>query len=180
MMQRLTLLLAAIRATTIINGSINNNFVNAHQPTDEPTTIRLAQQTLNELFLTSQNTRLQAARIAEEAAKADKDSTAAVDTDTDVTKADDENNNDPPNDPSNQHQQQILAASSDPNLHYDGSELIQWINENGGFIHPNVKIGLDPTGNYRGVFVKTVEEMEEESGRVGGIEEEDIICRIPW
>ena len=35
-----------------------------------------------------------------------------------------------------------------------GSNLIEWINSNGGYIHPNARIGLDPSGQYRGVFVK--------------------------
>ena len=64
----------------------------------------------------------------------------------------------------------------DKNLSYDGSELIEWINTNGGYIHPNARIGLDPSGQYRGVFVKTVEE----GGTVEGVENDDIIGRIPW
>ena len=63
------------------------------------------------------------------------------------------------------------------NLSYDGSDLIAWINSNGGFIHPNARIGLDPTGQYRGVFVKSV---GEEGGTSDGIEDDDIIARIPW
>ena len=34
----------------------------------------------------------------------------------------------------------------DKNLSYDGSDLIEWINDSGGFVHPNARIGLDPTG----------------------------------
>ena len=64
----------------------------------------------------------------------------------------------------------------DKNLSYDGSELIEWINTNGGYIHPNARIGLDPSGQYRGVFVKTVEE----GGTTEGIENDGIIGRIPW
>ena len=64
----------------------------------------------------------------------------------------------------------------DENLSYDGSELIEWINSNGGHIHPNARIGLDPSGQYRGVFVKTVEE----GGTSEGIANDDIIGRIPW
>lgn len=75
--------------------------------------------------------------------------------------------------------QQTLASSTsniDPNLTYNGDELISWITENGGYIHPNARIGLDPTGKYRGVFVKTVEE----GGTEEGIAEDEVVCRIPW
>ena len=64
----------------------------------------------------------------------------------------------------------------DKNLSYDGSELIEWINSNGGYIHPNARIGLDPSGQYRGVFVKTIDE----GGTSEGIAKDDIIGRIPW
>eukprot|EP00571_Detonula_confervacea_P014899 CAMPEP_0172306364 /NCGR_PEP_ID=MMETSP1058-20130122/7441_1 /TAXON_ID=83371 /ORGANISM="Detonula confervacea, Strain CCMP 353" /LENGTH=540 /DNA_ID=CAMNT_0013018219 /DNA_START=146 /DNA_END=1768 /DNA_ORIENTATION=- len=67
--------------------------------------------------------------------------------------------------------------AEDKNLSYDGSDLIEWINNNGGYIHPNARIGLDPTGQYRGVFVKNV---EEEGGTSEGIEEGDTVARIPW
>ncbi len=40
------------------------------------------------------------------------------------------------------------------------------VNSNGGFIHPNVRIGLDPMGQYRGVFVKN-------AGAEGGHERGD-------
>jgi hypothetical protein len=88
---------------------------------------------------------------------------------------------------------------NDKNLSYDGSDLIEWINANGGFIHANARIGLDPTGMYRGVFVKKNREhnnsnnnngsdddlgnkpkMINEEEEVEGIEEGDIIARIPW
>ena len=39
-----------------------------------------------------------------------------------------------------------------------------------------MRIGLDPSGLYRGVFVKTLEE----GGTAEGIEEGDVIGRIPW
>ena len=67
------------------------------------------------------------------------------------------------------------GTMEDKNRSYDGSDLIEWINSNGGFIHPNARIGLDPTGQFRGVFVKDADENGE-----GGIEEEEIICKIPW
>ena len=35
---------------------------------------------------------------------------------------------------------------------------------------------MDPTGKYRGVFVKTVEE----GGTEEGIAEDEVVCRIPW
>jgi len=57
-----------------------------------------------------------------------------------------------------------------------GQAIIEWINSNGGLIHSNARIGLDPTGQYRGVFVKTLEE----GGTVDGIEDGDIVGRIPW
>jgi hypothetical protein len=66
----------------------------------------------------------------------------------------------------------------DKNIAYDGSNLIEWINSNGGFIHPNARIGLDPTGNYRGVFVKSV--GEKEGGTKEGIQEDELVCSIPW
>ena len=57
-----------------------------------------------------------------------------------------------------------------------GQAIIEWINNNGGLIHSNARIGLDPTGQYRGVFVKSLEE----GGTVEGIEDGDIVGRIPW
>mmetsp|Transcript_19707 Transcript_19707/g.29401 ORF Transcript_19707/g.29401 Transcript_19707/m.29401 type:complete len:483 (-) Transcript_19707:878-2326(-) len=66
----------------------------------------------------------------------------------------------------------------DKNISYDGSDLIEWITSNGGFIHPNARIGLDPTGNYRGVFVKSV--GGEDGGTEEGIEEDELVCSIPW
>ena len=57
-----------------------------------------------------------------------------------------------------------------------GQKIIEWINNNGGLIHSNARIGLDPTGQYRGVFVKTLEE----GGTAEGIEDGDIVGRIPW
>lgn len=75
--------------------------------------------------------------------------------------------------------------SNDKNLSYDGSDLIEWINSNGGFIHQNARIGLDHTGKYRGVFVKInnsekTNENDSERRIDEGIEEGDIIARIPW
>lgn len=75
---------------------------------------------------------------------------------------------------SNQNKQE----EDDKNLTYDGSDLIEWITSNGGFIHPNARIGLDPTGQYRGVFVKSV--GGEEGGTEEGIEEDDLVASIPW
>ena len=66
----------------------------------------------------------------------------------------------------------------DKNIAYEGSDLIEWITSNGGFIHPNARIGLDPTGNYRGVFVKSV--GGEDGGTEEGIEEDELVCSIPW
>ena len=57
-----------------------------------------------------------------------------------------------------------------------GQAIIEWINNNGGLIHSNARIGLDPTGQYRGVFVKSLEE----GGTVEGIEDGDIVGKIPW
>eukprot|EP00986_Skeletonema_menzelii_P015584 scaffold12132_cov153-Skeletonema_menzelii.AAC.1 len=67
---------------------------------------------------------------------------------------------------------------ADKNVAYDGSDLIEWITSNGGFIHPNARIGLDPTGQYRGVFVKSV--GGEEGGTEEGIEEDELVATIPW
>mmetsp|Transcript_36294 Transcript_36294/g.73933 ORF Transcript_36294/g.73933 Transcript_36294/m.73933 type:complete len:463 (+) Transcript_36294:37-1425(+) len=67
---------------------------------------------------------------------------------------------------------------ADRNIAYDGSDLIDWIKSNGGFIHPNTRIGLDPTGQYRGVFVKSA--GGEDGGTPDGIEKDTIICEIPW
>lgn len=97
-----------------------------------------------------------------------------------------------------------LAASEeeeeeeDPNRNYHGEDLIQWITSHGGMIHANARIGFDPTGRYRGVFVTTnangdtaettttttTTEGEETTPpnlpSTTGIEEGDIIARIPW
>eukprot|EP00985_Skeletonema_marinoi_P015884 scaffold8346_cov146-Skeletonema_marinoi.AAC.1 len=67
---------------------------------------------------------------------------------------------------------------ADRNIAYDGSDLIDWIKSNGGFIHPNTRIGLDPTGQYRGVFVKSA--GGEDGGTPDGIEKDTIICEISW
>ena len=74
--------------------------------------------------------------------------------------------------------QQQQQGEEDKNIAYDGSDLIEWINSNGGFIHPNARIGLDPTGQYRGVFVKNVD--DEEGGTEKGIGEDELVCSIPW
>ena len=71
------------------------------------------------------------------------------------------------------------STQFDKNIAYDGSDLIEWINSNGGFIHPNARIGLDPTGQYRGVFVKNVGD-DEDGGTAEGIKDDDIIAKIPW
>jgi hypothetical protein len=68
-------------------------------------------------------------------------------------------------------------VEDDANVSYDGSDLVAWINDNGGLVHPNARIGLDPTGRYRGVFVRNV---IDEGGTVEGIEEGDVIVRVPW
>ena len=77
------------------------------------------------------------------------------------------------------------SGNNDKNLAYDGADLIEWINANGGFIHENARIGLDPTGMYRGVFVKNQNKIVEQNQPPRttmdvGIEEGDIIARIPW
>ena len=81
------------------------------------------------------------------------------------------------------------SGNNDKNLSYDGTDLIEWINANGGFIHENARIGLDPTGMYRGVFVKNQKKILLEHNNENeppprtmdeGIEEGDIIARIPW
>jgi hypothetical protein len=69
------------------------------------------------------------------------------------------------------------AEEEDKNLTYDGSDLIAWINDNGGLVHANARIGLDPTGQYRGVFVKNAGEA---GGTSDGIKEGDVVGRIPW
>ena len=72
------------------------------------------------------------------------------------------------------------GTASDPpdaNLLYDGSDLVDWIRGTpGGYVHPNARIGLDPSGKYRGVFVRTVEE----GGTGEGIPEGEMLCSIPW
>lgn len=123
-------------------------------PKNYEKTLDLAQDILDELFLTSENSK------TPDEAKADK-----VDVDPDKPKAD-----------LHTGAESLASSSVDPNLHYDGDELIEWINGNGGYIHPNARIGLDPTGKYRGVFVKTLEE----GGSEEGIGEDEVICRIPW
>ena len=118
----------------------------------------LARDILDELFLTSQNTKVD----------------SSIDTVTTV----DSKKPKPDLQTGPEAQQSIASSKSnvDPNMQYNGDELIEWINGNGGYIHPNARIGLDPTGKYRGVFVKTVEE----GGSAEGIENDDVICRIPW
>ena len=71
-----------------------------------------------------------------------------------------------------------VGEGEDKNIEYDGSDLIDWIKSNGGYIHPNARIGLDPTGQYRGVFVKSV--GGEEGGTSSGIEKDSLLCEIPW
>lgn len=122
-------------------------------------TLNLAQDVLNNLLLTSENSK------TPDDSKADKS-----DVDPNKPKVDLQ---------TGPEAQQTLASSTsniDPNLHYTGGDLIDWINSNGGYIHPNARIGLDPTGKYRGVFAKTIEE----GGSEEGIEEDDVICKIPW
>ena len=129
-------------------------------PKNYDKTLNLAQDILDELFLTSENT------------KSTSDSKSDKDTNVDPNKPKADLQTGP-------EAQQTLASSTsniDPNLNYNGDELINWINGNGGYIHPNARIGLDPTGKYRGVFVKSVEE----GGSEEGIEEDEVICRIPW
>ena len=50
------------------------------------------------------------------------------------------------------------------------------MDSNGGVLHPNARIGLDPTGSYRGIFVKR---EGEEGGTDDGEEDGDIVARIP-
>ena len=69
------------------------------------------------------------------------------------------------------------TEEEDANVSYDGSDLVAWINDNGGLVNTNARIGLDPTGRYRGVFVKN---DNDEGGTEDGIEEGDIIVRVPW
>ena len=64
----------------------------------------------------------------------------------------------------------------DETLTQPGSNLIEWINLNGGYIYPNARIGLDPSGQYLGVFVKPVAE----GATAAGIKAGDIVGRIPW
>jgi hypothetical protein len=124
-------------------------------PKNYNTNLELAQDILDELFLTSQNT-----KIEDTTRPASKEDKPKVDLQT-----------------GSESQQTLFTSKNiDPNLHYNGDTLINWINENGGYIHPNARIGLDPTGKYRGVFVKTLEE----GGTEGGIEDDEVICRIPW
>mmetsp|Transcript_18599 Transcript_18599/g.39007 ORF Transcript_18599/g.39007 Transcript_18599/m.39007 type:complete len:552 (+) Transcript_18599:217-1872(+) len=74
---------------------------------------------------------------------------------------------------------------TDDNSGYDGIELIEWIVSNGGFIHPNVRIGKDPSGEYRGIFVKEWDAKKSTDG-VGigksgrGIGKDEVISEIPW
>ncbi len=74
---------------------------------------------------------------------------------------------------------------TDNNSEYDGIKLVEWIISNGGYIHPNVRIGADPSGKYRGVFVKNWN-AERSSDGVGigksgrGIGKDEVIAEIPW
>lgn len=74
---------------------------------------------------------------------------------------------------------------TDDNSGYDGIELIEWIASNGGYIHPNVRIGKDPSGEYRGIFVKEWDAKRSTDG-VGigksgrGIGKDEVISEIPW
>ncbi|KAL3781896.1 hypothetical protein HJC23_004081 [Cyclotella cryptica] len=127
-------------------------------PQNYSSNLRLANEILDELFLTSHNS------------KADAKKPNEIKTDPSKPKPDLQ---------TGQTAQQALAAENsnpDPNLNYDGADLVEWINSNGGYIHPNARIGLDATGKYRGVFVKS---LGEEGGTEGGIQEDEIICRIP-
>ena len=133
-------------------------------PKNYSSNLQLAQDTLDELFLTSLNTKVERAPTHE----------------ADQAKKSGDNSDKPkPDLQTGPSAQQTLATSTsniDPNLHYDGQIIIDWVNNNGGYIHPGVRIGLDPTGQYRGVFVKT----PEEGGSDEGIEEDAVICKIPW
>ena len=139
-----------------------------------PSTVQLAQETLVSSFQTSQNRKLESKGNKKEDRKVlateSKAAAAAATTST-------------PQEPAGQQQQQQAAQDSpgtetDKNRDFDGSELVEWITSNGGFIHPNARIGLDPTGNYRGVFVKDVDESDPVTEL--GIADDEVICRIPW
>lgn len=152
-----------------------------------PSTVQLATETLTELLQTqtSQNKKL------ETKAEKNKETNGDDESDRISTGGDSEKKEVAPLGPGGQEQQQQAFKESypdsdeDKNLDFDGTELIEWINNNGGYIHPNVRIGLDPTGNYRGVFVKEWGEGEsgvegEIGGPGGGIGDGDVICKIPW
>lgn len=71
----------------------------------------------------------------------------------------------------------ITGAGNNNNLDFDSTELLHWITNNGGHIHPNAHIKeLDPKGSSRGVFVK----INDDGGTIEGIEKGAIICKIPW
>lgn len=148
-------LLTTLTTCIIIAPSSN---AKRHLPKNYAKNLDLAHDILDDLFLTSENTKNPEAKSD---TKTDNDTKPKADLQT------------------GPEAQQTLASSTsniDPNLSFNGDELIQWINENGGYIHPNARIGLDPTGKYRGVFVKTVEE----GGTEEGIGEDEVVCRIPW
>mmetsp|Transcript_28118 Transcript_28118/g.59009 ORF Transcript_28118/g.59009 Transcript_28118/m.59009 type:complete len:584 (+) Transcript_28118:154-1905(+) len=153
-----------------------------------PSTVQLATETLTELLQTqtSQNKKLETKAEKNKEKKADEE-----ESDKTSTVGDSEKKEAAPLGPGGQEQQQQAFKESypdseeDKNLDFDGTELIKWINNNGGYIHQNVRIGLDPTGNYRGVFVKEWGEGEsgvegEIGGPGGGIGDGDVICKIPW
>mmetsp|Transcript_10104 Transcript_10104/g.18205 ORF Transcript_10104/g.18205 Transcript_10104/m.18205 type:complete len:532 (+) Transcript_10104:110-1705(+) len=138
-------------------------------------TIQLAQETLDRLIVTPHET------IVKEDEKDGKNNSVEENTAPPSEMMDGEGAQPDPatekNEPTTTEQQDDEGAVQDMNLSYDGSDLIEWINSNGGFIHPNARIGLDPTGQYRGVFVKGI---GEDGGTSDGIEDDDIIARIPW
>ncbi|KAL7527019.1 hypothetical protein ACHAWF_002005, partial [Thalassiosira exigua] len=70
-----------------------------------------------------------------------------------------------------EHEDLREEEDDDANLSYDGSDLVEWINSNGGRINPAARIGLDPSGSYRGVFLR------EESA---GVKKGEEVARIPW
>lgn len=155
---KFSLLTITLTTCTILQQPTN---AKRHLPKKYAKNLDLAHDILDELFLTSENTKNP---------PPSSDTTKSGDSKVDKPKADLQTGP--------EHQQTLASSTSniDPNLTYNGDELIEWINENGGYIHPNARIGLDPTGKYRGVFVKTVEE----GGTEEGIAEDEVICRIPW
>ncbi len=188
----------AIATFTILTSANADQSPPSHLPEDQPdyaensapvpSTVQLATETLTELLQTqtSQNTKLET--------KAEKNKEAnsyEEESEESSTAGASEKKEAAPLGPGGQEQQQQAFRESYPdsevdnNVDFDGTELIDWINNNGGYIHPNVRIGLDPTGNYRGVFVKGWGEGEsgvdgEIGGPGGGIEDGDVICKIPW